>query len=182
MTRSGLMAGAAALALLVASPVAGFAQNIRGAGGAVHVGGGAAHIAGGGMSAGANVAAGPRVGGSGNWAAGRTAWNGGGGNWHGGGWHGGGWRGGHRGGWIPGAVAGAVVGGAIANSYAYYGGPDYYDYGPDYYADNTYYDSGPEVAVVQGGADPSYCAQRYRSWDPATGTYLGYDGQRHPCP
>jgi BA14K-like protein len=27
-----------------------------------------------------------------------------------------------------------------------------------------------------------YCAQRYRSFDPATGTYLGFDGQRHPCP
>lgn len=25
------------------------------------------------------------------------------------------------------------------------------------------------------------CAQRYHSFDPATGTYLGFDGQRHPC-
>jgi hypothetical protein len=43
-----------------------------------------------------------------------------------------------------------------------------------------------------GGAPPppppanvsavDYCAQRYRSYDPATGTYLGFDGQRHPCP
>ncbi|MGH6739994.1 MAG: BA14K family protein, partial [Bradyrhizobium sp.] len=24
--------------------------------------------------------------------------------------------------------------------------------------------------------------QRYRSYDPASGTYLGYDGLRHPCP
>ena len=78
-------------------------------------------------------------------------------------------------------VGGALAAGAYNNSYAYYGGPDYY--GPDYYADNTYYDQGPEVAVVEGGgADPSYCAQRYKSWDPASGTYLGYDGQRHPCP
>lgn len=31
--------------------------------------------------------------------------------------------------------------------------------------------------------DPvAYCAQRFRSYDPQTGTYLGYDGQRHPCP
>jgi hypothetical protein len=35
--------------------------------------------------------------------------------------------------------------------------------------------------VVSSGADPSYCAQRYRSYDPASGTYLGYDGLRHPC-
>ena len=27
-----------------------------------------------------------------------------------------------------------------------------------------------------------YCSQRYRSYDPASGTYLGYDGNRHPCP
>jgi BA14K-like protein len=24
--------------------------------------------------------------------------------------------------------------------------------------------------------------QRYNSYDPASGTYLGYDGQRYPCP
>lgn len=28
----------------------------------------------------------------------------------------------------------------------------------------------------------SYCAQRYRSYDPGSGTYLGRDGLRHPCP
>jgi hypothetical protein len=28
----------------------------------------------------------------------------------------------------------------------------------------------------------AYCAQRFRSYDPASGTYLGYDGYRHPCP
>ncbi|MFG1422392.1 BA14K family protein [Roseixanthobacter liquoris] len=27
----------------------------------------------------------------------------------------------------------------------------------------------------------AYCASRYRSFDPASGTYLGYDGLRHPC-
>jgi hypothetical protein len=25
------------------------------------------------------------------------------------------------------------------------------------------------------------CSRKYRSFDPATGTYLGYDGLRHPC-
>jgi len=28
----------------------------------------------------------------------------------------------------------------------------------------------------------SYCAQRFRSYDPGSGTYLGRDGLRHPCP
>jgi len=46
---------------------------------------------------------------------------------------------------------------------------------------------GPPPAPVYGGApvagDPAaYCAQRYKSYDPATGTFLGYDGVRHPCP
>jgi hypothetical protein len=115
----------------------------------------------------ARVGAGPGPG----WSGGRTAWNGG---WHGGDFH-------HRH-FFPGFVAGAVVGGALADSYAYYDSPDYY--GPDYYSDDTYSDAGPEVAVVPGGGggDASYCAQRYRSYDPASGTYLGYDGQRHPCP
>jgi len=69
-----------------------------------------------------------------------------------------------------GLLGGAIVGGALAAPY-YYGQPYYYPpaaYGPDYYP--------------APGADPSYCASRYRSYDPATGTYLGYDGVRHPCP
>jgi hypothetical protein len=43
----------------------------------------------------------------------------------------------------------------------------------------------PPTAVYAGapGSDAvAYCAQRYRSYDPASGTFLGYDGQRHPCP
>ncbi|MGC2779692.1 MAG: BA14K family protein, partial [Bradyrhizobium sp.] len=75
----------------------------------------------------------------------------------------------------------ALVGGALGSSYAYYNDPYYY--GPDYYTDDSYYDDSAPVAVVgTEGADPSYCAQRYRSYDPASGTYLGYDGIRHPCP
>ncbi len=31
------------------------------------------------------------------------------------------------------------------------------------------------------GPDMTYCVQRYRSYDPASGTFMGYDGQRHPC-
>jgi len=47
----------------------------------------------------------------------------------------------------------------------------YYGYSPYYAAPYPYY--APPVA--------SYCMQRYRSYDPASGTFLGYDGQRHPC-
>ena len=83
---------------------------------------------------------------------------------------------------LPGAVIGGVIGGAIASqSYGYYGAPGYY--GPGYY-DDGYYDSGV-VAVAPGpagGDDVAYCMQTYRSYDPRSGTYLGYDGYRHPCP
>jgi len=30
-------------------------------------------------------------------------------------------------------------------------------------------------------ASPIFCAQRHRSYDPASGTFLGYDGHRHQC-
>lgn len=33
-------------------------------------------------------------------------------------------------------------------------------------------------AMAQGG---SHCAERYRSYNPASGTFMGYDGRRHPC-
>jgi BA14K-like protein len=35
------------------------------------------------------------------------------------------------------------------------------------------------AAGEQGGA--SNCAARFHSFDPATGTYLGFDGRRHTC-
>jgi hypothetical protein len=75
------------------------------------------------------------------------------GGWRHHGWHRG-WRRGYYG---PGAVvgglaAGAIIGGAIANSQA------------------------------RAGNNDAYCFNRFKSYDPASGTYLGYDGSRHPCP
>jgi hypothetical protein len=78
---------------------------------------------------------------------------------------GGGW------GWGFGAglVGGAIIGGALAAPYYY---RPYY--GPYYY---------PAPAYGPGPGDPvAYCMQRFRSYDPSSGTYLGYDGLRHPCP
>jgi hypothetical protein len=81
-------------------------------------------------------------------------------------------------------VAGAVIGGAIA-SQGYYGSPGYY-YGDAptqaYYDDQYYDDSATVAAAPEGGDDVAYCVQRYRSYDPQSGTYLGNDGYRHPCP
>ncbi len=98
----------------------------------------------------------------------------------------GGFRGGHgfhhHHGFGPGFgfAAGLAAGSALGYGYGgYYSDPYYYDD----YAYNDYYDDGYPAAgyVVSGGMDPAYCAQRYRSYDPASGTYLGYDGLRHPC-
>jgi hypothetical protein len=190
-----ILSAAAALALVLplATPSASFAQSrFGGGGGGGHaafggggggarigggaVGGGAAFRGGGGNFAGSaavrpGVAA-PTFSGGSRVAAGAPS-----GNWNGGNWRGGGW--GHRGGFWPGVAAGAAIG--ALGSYAYYGGPSYDSY---YYGDDYYYDDSPAVAVVPDtrGDSAAYCAQRYRSYDPASGTYLGYDGLRHPCP
>ena len=37
------------------------------------------------------------------------------------------------------------------------------------------------VGSVASSTDASYCAQRWASYDPASGKYLGDDGQWHPC-
>jgi hypothetical protein len=34
---------------------------------------------------------------------------------------------------------------------------------------------------AMGSATASSCAQRYHSYDPASGTFRGYDGRRHSC-
>lgn len=51
-----------------------------------------------------------------------------------------------------GLAAGAIIGGAIAAS------------------------------AAQANQNAAYCAQRYRSYDPRSGTYLNRDGNRYPCP
>jgi hypothetical protein len=73
---------------------------------------------------------------------------------------------------VLGLATGAIIGGALAQ-------PRYAD--PGY---STYYEPGYTGTVVQAapGADEDYCIRRYRSYDPASGTYLGFDGLRHPCP
>jgi hypothetical protein len=175
-------AGVAASPRGVANVAAGGGVHVGGGGGWNHVGGGGGgwnHVGGGGGWNRGGVAMGN---GGGNWNRGSVAVGNGGGGWnHGGG--GGGWHhGGHHGGFFPGAVAGAVIGGALASS-AYASGPYYNNYDYGYYDQPDYYDQGPVVAVAPDDGDSAgYCAQRFRSYDPGSGTYLGYDGLRHPCP
>jgi hypothetical protein len=37
-------------------------------------------------------------------------------------------------------------------------------------------------SVASIGADASYCRQRWAYYDPASGKYMGDDGQWRPCP
>src|SRR4051812_10327603 len=66
----------------------------------------------------------------------------------------------------PGQVAGNVIGGAIGTAGAIATAPFRAMSG------NGSYAMAPNA---------SSCAQRYRSYDPASGTYMGFDGRRHPC-
>jgi BA14K-like protein len=194
-----IILGAAALSLALAVATPALAQHVRGGGGgvrAVHAGG--ANF--GGVRAGAptSVAAqtnfrgaqasvrGVNIARQGAYFAGRSgvpiASTG--------------FRGGYDRGWGRGAgfVAGLAAGSALAyganggyyDPNGYYGSSGYDDpnyYGNDYAYNDGEYDPGYPVVVGQNvGGDASYCAQRYRSYDPASGTYLGYDGLRHPCP
>ena len=89
-------------------------------------------------------------------------------------------------GWGVGAglVTGAIIGGALAAPY-YYGYPyPYYGgyYPAPYYPAPAYYGPPVYAAPPPGGGAVAYCAQRFRSYDPRSGTYLGNDGLRHPCP
>jgi hypothetical protein len=87
----------------------------------------------------------------------RTVYNGRDNNWNGS-WNNG-WN--NNSGFWPGDVAAGAVGTAGAIATAPFRGND-----------NSY-------AYMDDNA--SYCAQRYRSYDPASGTYLGRDGRRHVC-
>jgi len=74
---------------------------------------------------------------------------------YGGGYRRGYGRGGGDGALIGGLIGGAIIGGAIAAGAA---------------------------SNAQAQQNANYCAQRYRSYDPASGTYLNNDGNRYPCP
>ncbi len=82
------------------------------------------------------------------------------------------WR---RRGWGYGAGfgTGVIIGGVYGAPYYYPSGP-YYP-GPYYYRGPSYYSAPSSDAVA-------YCMRRFRSYDPRSGTYLGFDGLRHPCP
>jgi len=93
-----------------------------------------------------------------------------------------GYRGwGYRGGGLAaGLIGSAIVGGIIASQ-----GPYYYG-SPGYYGSLGYYGYGAPYGAYRAypyaGSAVGYCLSRFKSYNPASGTYLGYDGRRHSCP
>lgn len=74
---------------------------------------------------------------------------------------GGGWGGGGAAGAAIGLGLGAaIIGGAIA-------------------AQEAEQAAAADAAAADAAA---YCARKYRSYDPASGTFMGRDGMRRPCP
>jgi hypothetical protein len=103
------------------------------------------------------------------------------------------------------ALAARVAAGGVARAGAV--GPPWYN--PDYstgsyspsYSTGGYYNPGYSIKYryplystsysnpgyaagyyTSSDQTAAYCAHRFKSYDPGSGTYLGYDGQRHPCP
>lgn len=83
---------------------------------------------------------------------------------------------------IIGFAAGAILGGALS-------GPRYYG-GSYYEPDVVYVEPAPvyvQPAPVYYALEPwtpewySYCESKYRSFNPRTGYFKGYDGQFHLC-
>ena len=85
---------------------------------------------------------------------------------------------------LLGLAAGAIIIGALsepAPRRVYERRATVYDYPP---APRAYE---PEVITYDAGLEPwsrdwyRYCSDRYRSFNPETGTYRGYDGRNHFC-
>jgi hypothetical protein len=105
---------------------------------------------------------------------------------------------GYRGGWYGGSyyrlgidlAAGALVGGTIAASPGYgYGGHGYGGYGYSYSYGRSYASTaGPDSSTSRFIDSRTktyyddYCKQRFKKYDSSSGTYLGDDGLRYPCP
>ncbi|KQV64486.1 BA14K family protein [Rhizobium sp. Root1220] len=90
-----------------------------------------------------------------------------------------------------GLATGLIVGSAIANA-PRYDEPRYidppvyepeYDAAPTYRAPPRYYRPVPVRAELEPWTPQweRYCSYRYRSFDPGSGTFVGYDGRSHFC-
>ncbi|MGE0237648.1 MAG: BA14K family protein [Parvibaculaceae bacterium] len=79
------------------------------------------------------------------------------------------WRGNR---WHRHRRSGVFLGLGFAPFYSPYYSPYYEPYG--YYAPRAYY-------APRGSRHVRWCLNRYRSYDPRSNTFMGYDGDRHRC-
>ena len=78
-----------------------------------------------------------------------------------------------------GDVAAGIIGGMILGGIIGSQRPTYYEDYPPYPIYRPY----PVYRAYPVGDEAvAYCMRRFRSYDPYSMTYLGYDGFRHPCP
>ncbi len=87
-----------------------------------------------------------------------------------------------------GLATGVIIGGAIANSQPRYRERVYIDPEPEYYEPRPVYRrQRPVVHQTYGSLEPwspawyRYCSRRYRSFNPDSGTFRGYDGRDYFC-
>jgi hypothetical protein len=78
---------------------------------------------------------------------------------------------------VAGVTASVIVAGVPSG---YYYGPRTY-YAPGYYG-GQYSDGGPAVGPSPLADNGASCTQTYSSTDPHSPTYIGSDGDPHPCP
>ena len=74
-------------------------------------------------------------------------------------------------------ATGVIIGGALQQNQGDYPAESY----PVYSDQSPSYDDA-EPQVADDGDSTAYCQRTFRSYDTVSGTYLGYDGLRHPCP
>jgi hypothetical protein len=77
-----------------------------------------------------------------------------------------------------GIIGGLIVGGLVASHWPYH--YDYYPYRA--YPPYPFYPAYPYYRAYPGDPAIAYCMRRFKSYDPYSMTYLGYDGRRHYCP
>jgi len=87
---------------------------------------------------------------------------------------------------ILGLAVGALAVGIATNNDRYYE-PGYREVRPRPRPDRNYYVRDPDVVYLDSSLEPwtvgwyEYCEDRYRTFDPGTGTFMGYDGREHFC-
>ena len=106
-----------------------------------------------------------------------------------------GWHHGHSNGdMVAAGILGLAVGAVAAGALSQPRGPIYDGPAYDPYIDDQYYPPAPVrsreyrgVEYNYGGLEPwsrewyRYCRSRCRSFDPSSGTFVGYDGREHFC-